>query len=34
MREEAAREEEQGNPWLNMASYLAKKAIDKVTGNE
>lgn len=34
MREEAAREEEQGNPWLNMASYLAKKAIDKVAGNE
>lgn len=34
MREEAARDEEQGNPWLNMASYLAKKAIDRVVGNE
>lgn len=30
----AAKEEEQQNPWLNMASYLAKKAMDKVTGKE
>eukprot|EP00804_Cyclotella_cryptica_P007615 CCRYP_015224-RA/>CCRYP_015224-RA protein AED:0.04 eAED:0.01 QI:0/-1/0/1/-1/1/1/0/161 len=34
MREEAARTDDQGNPWINMASYLAKKAIDKVIRRE
>ena len=32
MRVEAASEEEQTNPWLNMASYLAKKASDTMFG--
>ena len=30
MRQEAAVESDTGNPWMNMASYLAKKATDKV----
>ena len=32
MREEAAKEDKLENPWLNMASYLAKKAMDNVIG--
>jgi len=32
MRTEAAIEAE--NPWMNLASYLAKKAMDKIRGSE
>ncbi|KAL7488332.1 hypothetical protein ACHAW6_013916 [Cyclotella cf. meneghiniana] len=34
MREEAAKEDDQGNPWINMASYLAKKAMDRAFNRE
>jgi hypothetical protein len=34
MREEAAKEDDQGNPWIKMASYLAKKAMDRVLDRE
>ena len=33
MRAEAANDSEQINPWMNMASYLAGKAKDKILGN-
>ncbi len=32
MRTEAPAET--GNPWINMASYLAKKVMDKISGTE
>jgi hypothetical protein len=34
MRSEASKDSEQKNPWLNMASYLAGKARDKIIGSE
>ncbi|KAL9190839.1 hypothetical protein ACHAXT_000545 [Thalassiosira profunda] len=34
MRQEAADEEVQTNPWMNMASYLAKKATDNMFGSD
>lgn len=34
MREAARQDADQGNPWMNMASYLAKKAVDNVLGGE
>ncbi len=32
MRQEASDRSEQENPWVNMVSYLAKKATDKIFG--
>mmetsp|Transcript_86179 Transcript_86179/g.248866 ORF Transcript_86179/g.248866 Transcript_86179/m.248866 type:complete len:248 (-) Transcript_86179:302-1045(-) len=34
MRAEAAQKEQQANPWLNAASYLAGKAADKIFGGK
>ena len=34
MREEVAKEDQQENPWMNMASYLAEKAAEKVLGKK
>jgi len=33
MRQEAAESSENMNPWVNMVSYLAKKATDKIFGD-
>lgn len=34
MREEAAKDDQRENPWMNMASYLAKKAMNSMLGKE
>jgi len=34
MREEVAKEDRQENPWMNMVSYLAEKAMENVFGNK